>query len=1177
MGKTNTLILVAAAMVAAQAAATEMKIDGLEWQDNQRLSLGKEPARAAFSSFPDEKSALDILPEFAPRQLSLDSEKAWKFHWSKDPSVRPAKFYEEDFDVSGWDTIKVPCSWQAWGANDKGGWGTAIYTNQAYPFRKDTPGSSRVTLAPPADWTAHDARNPVGSYRRDFNVPGSWQGSDVFLKFDGVDSFYYLWVNGKYVGFMKDSRSPAEFNVTKFVRFGEKNTVALEVYRYSDGSYLEDQDMFRLSGIFRRTWLLARPKNRVRDFFATARPVLEGKYDGAWEVKVEMDGGTECALFTWEGEEVARSATGVFTVVSPKLWSAEEPNCYKLVVNNGEEWVSSVFGFRVSEIRNGRYYFNGKPIKLKGANRHESDPYFGHYVPMWRHEQDAKMMKEANCNTVRNSHYPQDDYWYYLCDTIGLYEVDEANVESHGYGYGVESLSHCVQWRKATVDRNMAMVERNKNHPSIVIWSYGNEAGPGENFAAARDAIKSRDTTRPTHYERDWEVADMDGCQYPSVQWVWQKAREKESVKPFYISEYAHNMGNAMGNLKDYQDAIESSDVILGATIWDWVDQGLWKKDAEGRMILAYGGDFGDKPNDGFFVMNGTVLSDRTPKPAYEEVFHVYQNWSVRATNYFQRVVVRNKNFFASANDVKLKWEALVDGKVEDSGMFDLRSLGPQQEAVYDMPESAVNLVRFGGSVSLRFTFTKFGRVIATEQIEMMEGRNFRAFSPGKGNVEYSETKDSLVFKAGGMQIAFSKSTLLPCSVKKLGLLFDKELLKDPFRLDVYRARISNEEKLAKDSRHLGFDALVPVSAEYSTIEEKAGALAFTSLSTWEANDTAFHIAARWTIYANGIVACRSKVRPVGPRRALQRIGYSFTLDDKNPNVEWFGLGPWENYPDRKSGAFLGRWQLDAQDFYFPYGRGEDCGNREGTRGVKIGDLTLRTLGEPFSFSVCPWTSRELEAANHPQELEKSDKTVAGIYARVRGLGGASCGPGPLERDILRTDGDYELAFTIALGEKELAARVPDDDGAIPELPERVSASGEAVIACSSREPGEGEPEHLLDGDPDTIWHSQYGTTMGSFPHSVAIRFAKEPEVIRGLICQGRRVGVNGRIKNCTVETSEDGEHWTMQAHAILANTPEMQQINFREGVKAKFYRFTALDNHYGNDFASMAELKVVK
>ena len=1186
-------LLIASAVVSLSGLAAAPT--GKEWQDNQALSLGREPVRAAFSSFDTERQALKILPEFAPRQISLDSDTAWKFRWSKNPDERSTGFFFTDYDVSSWETIKVPCSWQAYGANGKGGWGTPIYTNIRYPFARDVPGGSNVMGTPPKDFTNYEARNPVGQYRREFTIPSSWDGKDIFLKFDGVDSFFYLWVNGEYVGFSKDSRTPAEFNVTDYVYAGEKNQVALEVYRYSDGSYLEDQDMFRLSGIFRRTWLLARPKNRIRDFFVTAQPCVRGDYNGAWVVSVKAEGTVEnVSLYDWNDRLVAGPFAGDrFTVADVKPWSAESPTCYKLVIQGAEEYVSTVFGFRVSEIVNGRYYLNGQPIKLKGANRHETDPMYGHFVPKARHEQDVAMLKAANCNAVRNAHYPQDDYWYYLCDVNGIYLVDEANVESHGYGYGADSLSHQKSWEKATVARDLAMVERNKNHPSVVIWSYGNEAGPGENFAACEKAIKARDTTRPTHYERDWSVADMDGCQYPGVAWCWAKAADKTSKKPFYISEYAHNMANAMGNLKDYQDAIESSDVILGATIWDWVDQGLYKNveckmengECEERRILAFGGDFGDRPNDGLFVMNGCVLSDRTPEPGYWEIKHVYQNWTVKATNYFQRVVVKNKNYFVDSTGVELGWTVLKDGVKFDSGELELHGLLPQQESVYDMPEAVLKALKGEGTVSVRFTFTKGGDEIASDQIDVRFGRDTTPLA-GQGTLfsgvkkpAFAEDAQTMTFTAADLVVTFSKETGLPSSIRKRGLVFDTELLKTQVTLDAFRAPSSNENGPAARWRQQGFASLSGTLRKRSSIDEVNGGLTFTTVTEWKGETTllmpvVFHVATRWTVYGNGTLACVSKIRPIGPKTELARLGYSFELAAINPSVEWFGCGPFENYPDRKSGAFIGRYKASAADFFFPYARNEDCGNREDVRAFRVGDLTVRTLGAPFAFEVNPYTPAELISTVHPAELPETDGTYVGIYAATRGLGGASCGPGPMERDIIRTDRDYDLSFTLSLG-GDLTARAPEHID-LPELPERAKASSAKVIACSSREPGEGEPEHLLDGDLGTIWHTQYGTTMGNFPHSVTVQLEKVM-AIKGLMCYGRQDGENGRVKDFRVETSLDGKDWTLQVEGSFKNTAEGQEVSFVAPIVARYYRFTALNNHHGNDFASMAEIVVVK
>ena len=1114
---------------------------GTEWQDNQALAYGKEPTRAAFSSFDSVEDALKILPESAARQISLDSADQWKFKWSKDPDSRPQDFWKPGYDVSQWETILVPCSWQAMGANGIGGWGTALYTNIRYPFQKDVPGGSKVMLAPPKDFTNFSARNPVGSYRRDFELPKGWDGERVFLKFDGVDSFFYLWVNGEYVGFSKDSRSPAEFEVTKVVKSG-KNTVALEVYRYSDGSYLEDQDMFRLSGIFRHTWLIARPEKMIRDFFVKASPVVEDDFAGDWKVEVDVDaqGKVKTSLYTWQDELVTNTFEKSFIVSAPKLWSAEAPNCYKVVLDNGSEYVSTVFGFRVSEIKNGRFQVNGQKIKLKGANRHETDPMYGHYVPKYRHEQDIKLLKGANCNAVRNAHYPQDDYWYYLCDTCGIYLVDEANVESHGYGYGKDSLSHQPSWQKATVDRNMSMVERNKNHPSIVIWSYGNEAGPGENFAAARDAIKARDKSRPTHYERDWSVADMDGCQYPGVPWLFSKAKDHKAKKPFYVSEYTHNMANAMGNLKDYQDAIESSDVILGATIWDWVDQGLWKKTDAGKLILAYGGDFGDKPNDGLFVMNGCILSDRTPEPGYWEIKHVYQNWKAETNEKFDRIIIRNKNYFIDSTGITCKWFLLGDGMPFAAGEFALDSLKPQTSAEYALPPVVKDAREKSAIASLRVKFFKGEEEIAADQIDFPLNAERLTEVTAEGSA-----KDN--------PITIDPKTALP-----LGM-----------RLDAFRAPSSNENGPSYGWKNFGFDQLVPEVKEFNDD---------SAIVEWKGKGrVSFYVASKWKNSGDTCIYT-AKIRPLGPKTDLARIGFTCQFPEKEAKVQWFGCGPFENYCDRKSGAFLGLWNSTTSKFFFPYARPENCGNMEGTYAVKLCDYTFLTAGAPFAFEVNPYTSAELMSAKHAQELPESNKTVFGIYAATRGLGGASCGPGPIERDIIRTDCDYDLSFVIRKGEVALKpVKIDSALTSLPELPERVGPGGAKIMSCSSREPGEGDPEHLLDGDLNTIWHSQYGVTMGNFPHSVAVEL-KDATVIKGLRLFGRRNGgVNGRIKDCMIETSEDGQNWTEQVKATLKNSGDAQEILFPQPVKVKYYRFTAFNNHYGDDYASMAEIEIIK
>ncbi|MDE6394117.1 MAG: beta-galactosidase, partial [Duncaniella sp.] len=634
----------------------------------------------------------------------------------------PADFYRPGFDASGWDDINVPSNWNIEGLQPDGSqkYGKPIYVNQKVIFSHSVrPDDWRggVMRTPPESWTTFDARNEVGSYLRTFVLPESWNGREVFINFDGVDSFFYLWINGRYVGFSKNSRNAASFNITPYLKSGE-NTVAVEVYRNSDGSFLEAQDMFRLPGIFRSVSLYATSPVQIRDMVAI--PDLTADYrDGSLSVTTSVRNLTDRAakdytlsyslyanpLYSDSIEALATTgATHQFSVTpggektigttlnlaAPRKWSAEEPWRYTLVaeLKDGEgktvEAVSSYVGFRKVEIKDtpasddefklaGRYFYvNGKPVKLKGVNRHETNPSRGHAVTREDMTRDIMLMKSANINHVRNSHYPDDPYWYYLCDKYGIYLMDEANVESHEYYYGDESLSHVPEFEAAHVARNMEMVHARVNSPSVLIWSLGNEAGPGKNFEAARDAIKAFDTSRPVQYERNNDIADMGSCQYPSIAWVRYAVSGQGSkiVYPFHINEYAHSMGNAVGNLVDYWNAIESTNFFMGGAIWDWIDQSLYNHDpVTGERYLAFGGDFGDAPTDGQFVMNGILFGNMTPKPQFYEVKKVYQNVTFIPGDMSKgEIIVFNKNYFTTLDGYDLEWRLLKDGVEVQSG-----------------------------------------------------------------------------------------------------------------------------------------------------------------------------------------------------------------------------------------------------------------------------------------------------------------------------------------------------------------------------------------------------------------------------------------------------------------------------------------------------------------------------
>lgn len=1231
---------------------------GLEWEQEQNLSYNKEPARAWAFSFTDTEAAKQILPRYSTRWLSLNSTTEWKFKWSKDPASRPVGFQDPAYDVSAWETIVVPASWQAMGAHPEGkkGWGTALYSNQPYPFARDWP---RVMTTPPKDYTNYAERNPVGCYRRDFEVPANWAGEEVYIQFDGVDSFFYLWINGQYIGFSKNSRDPASFRITPYLKKG-KNVVAAEVYRHSDGAYLECQDMTRLSGLFRTVQLYAVPKVHIRDFFATTEPLTAQFQDGLWEVVVDVEmenlytdltpakatlsaklydakTGKEVAPVTpadapWDGISTKTiDITGQKTwrtgllmrFQSPALWSAECPNLYTLMLelrdNKGAliEAVPAQLGFRKVEVaaRNGdtkkRFWVNGQKIKLKGVNRHEANPVLGHTIPEAWCEEEIRLMKEANINHVRCSHYPADPYFYYLCNKYGIYVEDEANIESHGYYYGKESLSHPVEWMDAHVDRIMSMVERNKNQPCVVIWSLGNEAGPGRNFAVAERTIKARDFTRPTHYERNNDIVDMGSNQYPSVGWVQWKASHAEADKPFYISEYAHNMMNALGNFADYQDAIESSDVIMGGAIWDWVDQALWyDSPVTGKRILAYGGDWGDQPNSGQFVCNGTILADHTPEPGYYEVAHVYQNIKAKLNN--GKLEIFNKNYFRSLDYVDCTWTLYKNGQpTEQRGSINVANIAPMTGGACNLP---VRIPRDMNGYELRVEFAlkqdeqlmKKGFIVASDQITLQEAQPLPVVA--QGQVTVTDSADAITLKGKTFEATFSKTAATLTQYALNG----KAMLRTPLTVDAFRCPSSNEVPMGNTWAQQGLRNLVPVKGEITDVKTQAdGSVTFmTSTTVMGAalerlidfdstrthttyfapintpvteKNTHFVVNAAWRVYPDGTMTMQSAILPRGRMIELPRLGYSLTFAGEMNTVDYFGRGPFENYPDRKAGAFPARYTSTVQDMVVNYARPNDMGNRENTlalslypAGKSANGLTVTALNDgDFAFSALPYTATELCETRHPAELPTSDKTVLTLLCTNRGLGGASCGPGPLDRDIPRSNVPYRLnlAFRPTATATMLPVResVVTVDETMPPPPETFVA-----VECSSQEPGN-EGSKACDGDPMTIWHTQYGVTLGKYPHSVALDLNKV-RTLKGITCMARQDGVNGRVKDFKVEVSADRKTWTTVATGSLANTADVQAIHFAQpAANVRYVRFTGLNEQYGNEFASMAEIGIIE
>ena len=1157
---------------------------GIEWQSPDSLAYNKEQPRATFYSFADVESARRVLPEQSAYWLSLNG--TWKFHWSPNPDERPADFYKPDFDVAGWDDLTVPSSWNIAGLQKDGSqrYGTPIYVNQPVIFQHkvavdDWRGG--VMRTPPTHWTTYKHRNEVGSYRRTFELPKEWDGRQVYISFDGVDSFFYLWINGRYVGFSKNSRNAARFNITRFLQPGT-NVVAAEVYRSSDASFLEAQDMFRLPGIFRTVALYSTPEVQIRDLVVI--PDLVNDYqDGVLNIQTDIrnlgkkdaKGYTLTyslyanALYSDDNEEVkdalftsqpidikaglSQSTTGTLTVKMPKQWSAEAPYRYTLVAQlknkKGKvvETVSTYTGFRKVEIKDtkaeddefklaGRYYYiNGKTVKLKGVNRHETAPESGHALTREHMLEEVMMMKRANINHVRNSHYPDDPYWYYLCDKYGIYLEDEANLESHEYYYGTASLSHPEKWRNAHVARNMEMVHSTVNSPSIVIWSLGNEAGPGKNFVAAYEAIKAFDTSRPVQYERNNDIVDMGSNQYPSIGWTRGAVKGNYKIKyPFHISEYAHSMGNAVGNLVDYWDAIESTNFFCGGAIWDWIDQSLYNYDPKtGERYLAYGGDFGDTPNDGQFVMNGIIFGDMTPKPQYFEVKKVYQNIGVKAVDMTKgRFEVFNKNYFMPLTDYVMEWSLYENGKRVDgsTSVIGPRNIvGPRERQQYTLPYDYSQLPKENEYfVTIQFKlaedkpWAKAGYVQAEEQLLVKAAGQRPLISavtqdaPAIQLVTDKENANLQTITGAHFEARFDMTTGTLYSLSYNG----KKVITDGNgpKLDAFRAFTNNDNWFYSQWFDRGLHNLKHKVIGSKTFQGKNGTqvLSFTVESQaphaarilggtssgrnsieeltdrlFGDDDFKFTTQQIWTVYKDGSIELEASITSNMANFIVPRLGYVMCVPQQLDQLTYYGRGPVENYADRKTGQFIAQYRSTVKEQFANFPKPQSMGNHEEVRWVSLTDGqqgVLFVAKQTMSTTALPYSELDLTLAGHPHQLPAAGDTYLHLDLGVTGLGGNSCGQGgPLEPDCVKAS-NHTFGFIIRPVEQAKVSESAqvDTDGYLPfsisrDRAGKVTINSTAADAAflykvnKQRKPTAytGQPIDLAQGGTVTAWYKE--------------------------------------------------------------------------------------------------------
>ncbi len=990
-----------------------------DWENPLVFSRNAEPLHCTLMPYETMEEALAGQRLLSPYCLMLNGK--WKFHWVKKPADRPADFYKLDFDASGWKEIDVPGNWQLQGYD------VPIYLNIPYPFPKDPP---RIP---------HD-HNPVGSYRTEFRLPESWSGRQVFLHFDGVESAFYVWLNGNLVGYSQDSRTPAEFNITSFV-LPARNILAVEVYRWSDGSYLECQDFWRLSGIFRNVYLMATPSVHMRDFEiktdldaacrdaelrvkvwvrnygpeGAARHSIEVKLVDAANKPLEVKTGRTAFV----GETSGYLAPGAESLVllkgevsNPLKWSSEKPNLYTAVFllknEKGEiiEIESARIGFRKVEIRNGQLLLNGKPILIKGVNRHEHDPVTGHAVSRESMEEDIRLMKQHNINTVRTSHYPNDPQWYELCDEYGIYLIDEANIESHGMGYKPDvTLANRPEWKAAHLDRIRRMVERDKNHPSVIVWSLGNEAGDGTNFEAASEWVHRRDPSRPVHYERAERRPHTDiYCpMYPSVEEIVRYAKKKQD-RPLIMCEYAHAMGNSVGNLQDYWQEIEKYDHLQGGCIWDWVDQGILKKTPDGRPYFGYGGDFGDSPTDGNFCCNGLVLPDRTITPKTIEVKKVYQNVAFEEEDLGRgEVRVSNKFFFTVLEEFDFVWSLEEDGREVGRGNLGKLDIEPGEERIITIPyrrpdpkPGAEYWLRLSARLREDTKWAKKGYEIAAEKLRLPFRRETAPLSLASlPSLEVEEKAELAHIRGQKFEVTLDKKTGLLTSYRFQGRAL---VVRGP-EPNFWRAPTDNDFGNGMPERCAAWRKASQNRVVESFVVERRGEAVVKVTARFDLPDVGSKHQTTYLILGSGDIIVENRIE-IGRKELpeLMRFGMRLQLPGTFQNVEWFGRGPHENYWDRRASAFVGRYRSTVKEQFVPYVSPQENGYKTDVRWVALTDdegMGLVFIGsekDPICFSALPYTIEDLtqkkRGTMHPVDLVERDFVEVNVDFQQTGVGG---------------------------------------------------------------------------------------------------------------------------------------------------------------------------------------------
>jgi len=1017
-----------------------------DWENPDVNGINKENPHA-YSFLASEKAN-------NPTVQSLNG--IWKFKWSPNPQSRPMDFYTENYSTENWDNILVPGNWELQG------FGTPIYTNFIYPFKRDAP---KVTSEPEKSFSSYLQRNPVGSYRTTFVIPENWNNKQVFLNFNGVQSAFYVWVNGQKVGYSENSMSSAEFDITKYIHKGE-NKLAVEVYKWCDGSYLEDQDIWRLSGIFRDVDLIARPKTFISDLFVKAEPdnsfananiTVDLNFDNRSAQNVSgLHVDAEVTGFTAQGDRVDLSFAGKVPVIQkskqasielkslikqPRLWSAETPDLYHLTLklrNNKNEIVDKAecyFGVRKIEVRGDVFYINGKAVKLKGVNRHEQHPRTGRHVSRKTMIRDLELMKQANINMIRTCHYPDDALFYELCDQYGFYVMDEANQESHGFGLGNKEIGDNPMWKKSHVERAVSLVQRDKNHPCVVFWSMGNEGGSGQNLVAMADTVKKLDATRLVYSDTERGISAIydDGYLHPAD---LKKLGENIKDKPVFMREYFHVMGNSGGNLQEYWDVIYADSSLTGAAIWEWVDQGLAKKKDGSPLKLtghpddyqlnddefwAYGGDFGDKPNNGNFCIKGLVSSDRKPYPHYYEVQKVYQpvvfkllndkDITIGVTNHFDFLSLRNFDF---------EYEYTSNGKSIQKGKFSCDNILPGTTSSIVLPSPKVAdtasseiCLNIYAKLKTATLWAEEGFCIARGQF-VIKPYLWTKVSSDEKQVTVTESPLQIELKTEKMSFTFDRKngSLVSWTVNQ------QELLKG--NLEPYFWKTPNDNQ--KESGYSWEFGKWKKAAE-NRVAKNVSIIKQSNFVSVEFDMNLPTIGANYTLNyqlnGEGKLQVEAAYKPLRDSIPLiPKFGMRVRIPENYSTIDWYGRGPYENYPDRKTASLIGSYHSALANFTVPYPAPQDNANRCDVRWFSLSAQNIQTIKitglQPLNFRAWPYTEDDLENTTHDYQLPKRDFINLNIDLNIHGVGGDDTwGSKTMEKYTNAGNKSYQFGFTM--------------------------------------------------------------------------------------------------------------------------------------------------------------------